>query len=248
MEHNEFCPYCDHFIEEGMDPIIDFPCLHRAHTTCFLQLLNNETHSLAEQYRRCQFCEAGLFETEDNDSLEDEEEQEQEQEQEQNEEQVIQGPEQENVPLDEPDENLTYYERIRKRFHENQQMQRDVKAYIKAKQACGPKRVLLKKCIADKKQEIKHSVESLREQLGSLLGTQKKSILQSQPFKDYKGAFFKATILRAKISRRYTIDMDALRRAIADIKGYKRWTRDFRWRDSPGYVLRRAFYRRYIRY
>lgn len=241
MEHNEFCPYCDHFIEEGIDPIIDFHCLHRAHSSCFLQLLNNETHSLAEQYRRCQFCEVTVFETVDDESVENEQEGYQEN-------QVIEGPENQEVPLEEPDDNLTYYERLRKRVQENKQMQGDIKAYIKAKRACGPKRGALQKFVAEKKQEIKHSVESLREQLGSLLRAQKNIIQQSQSFKDYKGALFRVTLLKAQITKRYNLDMHSLRRALKNEPGFRQLTREFRYRDSPSYLVRRGFYHRYIRY
>ena len=237
MELNEFCPYCDHFMEEGIDPMIDFPCLHRAHSSCFLQLLNNETHSLAEQFHNCQFCAVTLFEAEldededENDLVNQEE-------------QVIEGPEQEELQAE---TNLTYYERLRKRFQENQQMQNDIKTYIKAKRACGPKRTALKKFVSSKKQEIKHSVDSLRDQMNSLLSAQRKMILQGQPYKDYKGAHFRVVILRARIANRYGIDMDGLRRAIRNEKGYRQWTRDFRWRDQPNYIVRRGFYRRCIR-
>lgn len=240
MEQNEFCPYCDHFIEEGIDPIIDFPCLHRAHSTCFLQLLNNETYSLAEQSRRCQFCEVTLFETQ-------EEETEDAGVEGYVENQVMEGPENQEVPIEEADTTLTYSERIRKRVQENEQMQRDIKAYIKAKRACGPKRAALQKFVAEKKQEIKHSVDSLREQLGSLVRAQKNIIRQSQSFKDYKGAFFRVTIMKARISKLYNLDMDSLRRALRNETGFRQMTRGFRYRDSPSYVVRKAFYRRYIR-
>lgn len=244
MELNDFCPYCDHFMEEGIDPMIDFPCLHRAHSTCFLRLLsNNLNFSLDQQFRNCQFCAVSLFETEVDDEPEEEFQQEiQEEEQAQ-----IEGPEQEEVHSQTSDSSLTYYERLRKRFHDNEQMQRDVKGYIKAKRACGPKRIALKKFVSSKKQEIKHSVDSLRDQLDTLLSAQKKMILQGQPYKDYKGAHFRVTILRARIANRYGIDMDGLRRALRNEKGYRQWTRDFRWRDQPNYIVRRGFYRRCIR-
>lgn len=235
MEQNEFCPYCDHFMEEGIDPMIDFPCLHRAHSSCFLRLLNNETFSLSEQFRNCQFCAVSLFEAEEN----EEEEQAILEEQ-------IEEPEQE-VQSQSSDESLTYSERLRKRFFENEQMQKDIKKYIKAKRACGPKRAALKRYTSVKKGEIKHSVESLREQLGSLITAQKRAILQSQAYKTYRGAHFRVILLRAQIAKRYNVDMDSLRKALQNEKGFKQWTKDFRWRDQPNYVVRRSFYRRYIR-
>lgn len=240
MEQNEFCPYCDHFMEEGIDPMIDFPCLHRAHSSCFLRLLsNNLNFSLDVQFRNCQFCAASLFEPEEQPPEEEEEiivEEEQ-----------IEGPEQQDVQSETSDASLTYYERIRKRFYENERMQKDIKAYIKAKRACGPKRAALKKFTSEKKNEIKHSVESLREQLGSLIQAQKRSIMRSQPYKTYMGAHFRVTLLRAQIARRYNVDMDSLRKALQNEKGFKQWTKDFRWRDQPNYIVRRSFYRRYIR-
>lgn len=238
MEINEFCPYCDHFMEEGIDPMIDFPCLHRAHSTCFLRLLsNNLNFSLDQQFRTCQFCDASLFEPEEEEPAEEEEQ----------EDQQIEGPEQQEVQSQASDSSLTYYERIKKRFYENNQMQNDVKAYIKAKRACAPKRRALKKFVSAKKQEIKHSVDSLREQLKSLINAQRNIILHGQPYKDYRGAHFRVVILRARIVNRYGIDIDSLRRAIRQEKGYRQWTRDFRWRDQPNYIVRRAFYRRHIR-
>jgi hypothetical protein len=176
----------------------------------------------------------------DDESVEEEEQQEQEN-------QVIEGPENQEVPVEEPNENLTYYERIRKRVQENEQMQRDIKAYIKAKRACGPKRVLLKKLVAEKKHEIKHSVDSLREQLGSLLRAQKNTIQQSQTFRDYKGAFFKVTLIKARITKRYNLEINSLRQALQNEPGFRQLTREFRWRDYPTYIVRRGFYRRYIR-
>lgn len=240
MEQNEFCPYCDHYIEEGIDAIIDFPCLHRAHSTCFFRLFNNETFSLAEEFRRCQFCEESVFEPQEQDEEEEVVEEQQEEEQ-------IEVPEQQDLQSNSSDESLPYYERIRKRFFENQQMQKDIKRYIKAKRACGPKRAALKKYTLDKKNEIKHSVESLREQLGSLIKAQKKIILQSQPYKSYRGAHFRVVVLRAQIAKRYGIDMDSLRKAIRNEKGFKQWTKDFRWRDQPNYIIRRSFFHRYVR-
>ena len=156
--------------------------------------------------------------------------------------------ENEVVDNQEPDENLTYYERLRKRVQENKQMQGDIKAYIKAKRACGPKRAALQKFVAEKKQEIKHSVESLREQLGSLLRSQKNIIQQSQSFKDYKGAIFRVTLIKAQITKRYNLDMHSLRRALKNEPGFRQLTREFRYRDSPSYLVRKGFYHRYIRY
>ena len=238
MDDTHICPYCDHLVEHDMDPIIEFPCWHRAHASCFFQLLNNATHSLAEQNHVCQMCETSIFEP-----VEEDEEEEEEIEEDQNE--IVEGPEQEEVPSD--NASLTYYERLRKRFDENKDMQKDVKAYIKAKQACSSKRKTLQKFTGEKKGEIKHSVESLREQLASLLRVQRKSIVQSQAYKSYNGAYLRVSMLRARIAKKYNIDMDSLRRAIQEKKGFRRWTRDFRWRDNPSYILRRAFYRRYIR-
>jgi hypothetical protein len=248
MEHNEFCPYCDHFIEEGIDPIIDFPCLHRAHSSCFLQLLNNETHSLAEQYRRCQFCEETLFEPEIEEETGDEEP----------EDAHVEGyienevvnevvNEMVNEVIDAPDETLTLDERIRKQVLDNKQLQLEIKAYIKAKRACGPKRAALKKFVSEKKQEIKESVESLRDQLRSLLRAQKNIIRQSEIFRAYQGAIFKVFIMRKKIKNRYDLNMNSLRRALQNEPGFRQLTRDFSYHNSASYVLRRSFYRKYIR-
>jgi hypothetical protein len=238
MEQNDFCPFCDHYIDAN-DPIIEFPCVHRAHSSCFFRLLNNETHSLAEQYHQCQFCQNGIFETED----EEEDDIEEEQTEEQEEGEIVDN----QAKTTAEDIHLSYYERLEKRFNENKEMQKDIKLYIKTKQLCASKRRILQKCTSQKKQEIKHSVDSLREQLKSLLRAQKKNIIQNEAFKSYKGAFFKMTIMRARISKKYNVDMDSLRKAIKHKKGYRRWLRDHRWRDNPGYVLRRAFYGMYIR-
>ena len=253
MEHNDFCPYCDHFIEDGIDPIIDFPCFHRAHSSCFLQLMNNESHSLAEQYRRCQFCEATLFET-DRETNTDEE--------------IVTGEAEavateavavaeaveavanntENEVVVEPDDNLTSTERIRKQVLENKQLQLEIKAFIKAQRARGPKRAALEKFIREKKQEIKHSVDFYREQLQSLLRSQKNLIRQSPFFRSYQGALFKIFMMRARIQTRYNLTTNSLRRALHNEPGFRQLTRDPSYHSSASYVLRRAFYRRCIRY
>jgi hypothetical protein len=260
MEHNEFCPYCDHFIEEGMDPIINFPCLHRAHTTCFLQLLNNESHSLAEQYRRCQFCEVTLFETDRETNTEEEivtgeeeageeETGEEEAGEEEAEDAHVEGYiENEVVDNQEPDDNLTSTERIRKQVLENKQLQLEIKAFIKAKRACGPKRAALKKFIREKRNEIKHSVDFYREQLESLLRSQKNLIRQSPFFRAYQGAIFKIFMMRARIKTRYNLSTSSLRRALHNEPGFRQLTRDPSYHSSASYVLRRAFNRRCIRY
>lgn len=239
MEHNEICPFCDHYMEEGIDPIIDFPCLHRAHSSCFIQLLNNETYSLAEQYHRCQFCQETIFETEEDNFEEEQLLDVQEEGQ-----QIVE--EQENIAA--PDMTLTYEERLRKRFFESEKMQKDVKAYLKLKRSSSSKKLALKKFTYQKKQEIKHSVTSLREQLGSLLRAQKNSILQSQSYKEYKGLHFRIILLRARISKSYNLDMKSLRRALYRENGYKLWSRESRWTDQPNYIVRRAFYRQFIRF
>lgn len=240
MEQNEFCPLCDHFIEEGIDPIIDFPCLHRAHSSCFFRLLNNETYSLAEQHRRCQFCEETLFDPDDELG---EEEAEDAHVEGYIENEVV------NVPevVEAPDESLTLHERIRKQVLENKELQLEIKAYIKAKRACGPKRAALKKFVGEKKREIKESVDSLRDQLRSLLRAQKNIIRQSEFFRGYQGALFKVFIMRGRIKNRYNLNMNSVRMALQNEPGFRQLTRDFSYHTSASYILRRSFYRRYIR-
>jgi hypothetical protein len=238
MEQNEFCPFCDHFIEEGIDPSIDFPCFHRAHSSCFLRLLNNETYSLAEQYRRCQFCEATLFDPDDEVGEEEAEDA------------HVEGYIENEVVdevVDAPDEALTLHERIRNQVLGNKELQAEIKAYIKAKRACGPKRAALKKFVVKKKLEIKESVESLRDQLKSLLQAQKNIIRQSEFFRGYQGALFKVFLMRGRIKNRYNLNMNSVRMALKNEPGFRQLTRDFSYHTSASYILRRSFYRRYIR-
>ncbi len=184
------------------------------------------------------FPDPGDQETEHEDQ-EEEEEQEEEQAQ------------QEETPLPQPPEGETpqpnYYERIRTRVQEDATIKKDLKLYFKSKYNEARKRTAFKKYAQGKKQEIKNSVDNLREQLRGLIQAQKRTILQSQAYKDFKGAHFRRQIVASNIYKKHHLDLNDIRKAMAGQPGFKRWSRESRWRSSPSYILRRSFYRSYLR-
>jgi hypothetical protein len=223
MDDNEYCPYC----LENINPeerSMELPCFHRVHTLCFLNLMNNPTRSLAVTHQQCELCHIPLFP-----EVEEEEQE-------------------ETPPVPEaitPQPN--YYERIRIRVQGDEHIKKDLKLYFKAKYNEGRKRTALLKYTREKKNEIKNSVDTLREQLRNLIRAQKRVIVQSQPYKEYKGAHFRRNILGARFHKKYNLDLKDLRKAMFGQPGYKRWYRESRWRSNPNYILRRGFYRSYLR-
>jgi len=236
MDDNEYCPYCTGILD-GDDRLMELPCFHRVHTLCFLNLMNNATKTLPAAYHLCEFCQIPLF---NENGLEAEEHEEEEEEEIQ--EEAVQEP-----PPPEVTPQPNYYERIRIRVQGDANIKKDLKLFFKAKHNEARKRTALLKYAREKKNEIKNSVDNLKEQLRTLIRAQKNVILQSQSYKDYKGAHFRKNIAGAKFSKKYNLDLSDLRKALRGQPGYKRWNRESSWRMTPSYILRRGFYRSYLR-
>ena len=249
MDNNEYCPYCTGLLDLD-DRIMDLPCFHRVHTTCFLGLMNTAVKILPAAYHLCEFCQVPLFQDIAYPDQQVQEEEIQEEVEEEQEEEGEDGEEGETQPIQEAIAALpatpTYYERIRIRVQGDANIKKDIKLYFKAKYNENRKRTALLKYAKEKKNEIKNSVDNLREQLRTLIRAQKRVIMESQAYKEYKGAHFRKNIAASKFYKKYNLDFKDLRKAMTGQPGYKRWCRESSWRLSPSYILRKGFYRSYI--
>jgi hypothetical protein len=241
MDDNDYCPYCTNILDAD-DRLMELPCFHRAHTNCFLNLMNNPTRSLPVAFHLCELCQVPLFFEDENHNEEIEDEQETHEEE--IPEEVVQGPELPDHPLP---NGVGYYERIRNRVQTDETIKKDLKVYFKLRYNVGRKQTVFKKHVKEKKGEIKNSVNNLKEQLRTLIGAQRRSILQSQSYKDYKGALFRKNIAASRFRQKYNLDISDIRKAMLGQPGFKRWITNPMWRSSPSYILRRCFYRSYIR-
>ncbi len=233
MDDNNHCPYCNDMLNED-ERHIELPCFHRAHTLCFLNLMNNPTHTFPGEFHACMICHNPLFFELENEEVQQEEEEDIEQE--------------DNPPISPSEPSVpNYYERVRIRVNGDANIKKDIKLYFKAKYNAARKRTALLKYVREKKAEISTSVENLREQLRNLIRAQKRTILQSQPYKEYKGAHFRKNIAGSNLYKKYQLDLSDIRKAMHGQPGFKRWHRESIWRTSPNYILRRGFYRSYFR-
>jgi hypothetical protein len=245
MDDNDYCPYCTNILDEDQR-LMELPCFHRAHTNCFLNLMNNPTRSLPAAFHLCELCQIPLFFEDENpnEEIEEEEEEEADDDNEEVPEEVVQGPELPDHPLP---NGVGYYERIRNRVQSDENIKKDLKLYFKSKYNAARKQTAFKKHVKEKKGEINNSVNNLKEQLRTLIGAQRRSILQGQLYKDYKGAVFRKNIAAARFRQKYNLDLSDIRKSMYGQPGFKRWLRESPWRSSPSYILRRCFYRSYIR-
>jgi hypothetical protein len=200
-------------------------------------LINNPTRSLPVTHQQCEFCHIPLFP-----ELEEEDQQEEDQQEEDQQEEVQEETQPEPI-LTQPN----YYERIRIRVQGDANIKNDLKLYLKAKYNQARKRTLLLKYTGEKKNEIKHSVDNLKEQLRALIRAQKRLIIQSQAYKDYKGAYFRKNIAGARFYKKYNLGINDLRKAMYGQPGYKRWRKESGWRNSPSYILRRGLFGSYFK-
>lgn len=137
--------------------------------------------------------------------------------------------------------------RVKETFESNADFQTEIKEYVKLRRLCGRKRTAFAKVAKEKKNEVNGTIESLRQQIKMLLTTSKRQIMATQAAKDYKSILFRRQMIKSKIFKKYGYEMKCIRIALADKPGFRRWGPENYYSFSTSSILRRSFYRRYIR-
>ena len=139
------------------------------------------------------------------------------------------------------------YQPILNTFDTNREFKKDLKDYLRLKRLCGQKKRAVIKTAKEKKQEIAGTVDSLKEQMRNILKVSRRQLMQAPSIKQFRGACFRKNLLKSKLEKKYKYSMKDIRAALSTKPGFRRWDSEKWYNYDLGHIIRRSFYRRYVR-
>jgi hypothetical protein len=131
--------------------------------------------------------------------------------------------------------------RIQTLWLTNDRFKASIKAYHKATRDASKPRVAFTKLLAQKKAELAPRFLLMKAQYEGLTGVKKDEIKESQEYKEYRKSLIKYTGIYTRLRQNYRIHFYDLR-YLRGFRGLRSLGRGrCRWRESPSYMIRRAF-------
>jgi hypothetical protein len=211
------CFLCEQPIQEGQVRS-ELPCHHFLHTMC---LINRANDHWAGEHFLCQCGEIIIQATENNVNFYDEEEE-------------------GDIPNNETGYNQLLTT-IRNLYNTDTRF-KGLLRNIKKKRSVFNKACRgLHKLIKEKKAEVRTQLLSIQSQLEGITGVKKAEIRSSAAYKDFMLAKRSYNACYSRLQHRYGYTASTIREALSNVKGFRNFRTQPRWRESHYYLMSRPW-------